>query len=77
MKDINKSYLFASFTIIFWGTSASAFKIGLRHIDYFQLLFIWIILGEKIFITTLFGLILIIAGIFVQQLKRKTLRYEK
>ncbi|MFO7827974.1 MAG: DMT family transporter [Bacteroidales bacterium] len=38
MKNDQKAYLFAGFTILFWGTSASAFKIGLRHIDYFQLL---------------------------------------
>jgi len=40
MSKTKKAYLFASFTILFWGTSASAFKIGLRHIDHFQLLFI-------------------------------------
>lgn len=38
MKNDQKAYLFAGFTILFWGTSASAFKIGLRHIDHFQLL---------------------------------------
>jgi len=40
MKNETKAYIFAGLTIIFWGTSASAFKIGLRHVDYFQLLFI-------------------------------------
>lgn len=40
MKNQSKAYLFAGITIIFWATSASAFKIGLRHIDYLQLLFI-------------------------------------
>ena len=40
MKNLSKAYLYAGLTIIFWGTSASAFKIGLKHIDYFQLLFI-------------------------------------
>ena len=40
MKKQTKAYIFAGLTILFWGTSASAFKIGLRHIDYFQLLFI-------------------------------------
>ncbi|OFX21563.1 MAG: hypothetical protein A2041_01245 [Bacteroidetes bacterium GWA2_31_9b] len=39
MKDLNKSYLFAGLTILFWGTSASAFKIGLKYTDYIQLLF--------------------------------------
>ena len=36
-----------------------------------SLIFISIILGEKIFVTTLFGLILIVTGIFIQQVKRK------
>ena len=40
MTNQQKAYLFAGFTILFWGTSASAFKIGLRHIDYLQLLFV-------------------------------------
>lgn len=40
MKDQNRAYLFAGLTILFWGTSASAFKIGLQYLDYFQLLFI-------------------------------------
>jgi drug/metabolite transporter (DMT)-like permease len=40
MKKQSKAYLYAGLTILFWGTSASAFKIGLRYIDYFQLLFI-------------------------------------
>src|SRR6056297_1879949 len=38
MNNKQKGYLFAGLTIIFWGTSASAFKIGLRYIDHFQLL---------------------------------------
>jgi drug/metabolite transporter (DMT)-like permease len=36
-----------------------------------SLVFISIILNEKIFITTLFGLTLIVTGIVVQQVKRK------
>lgn len=40
-----------------------------------QSIFIGIILKEKIFITTIFGLILIIIGIFIQYAKNK--RYEK
>jgi len=35
-----KAYGLAALTILFWSTSASAFKIGLRHIDHYQLLFI-------------------------------------
>ena len=40
MRNHSKAYLYAGLTIIFWGTSASAFKLGLRYIDYFQLLFV-------------------------------------
>lgn len=40
MKSQNKAYIYAGLTILFWGTSASAFKIGLKYLDYFQLLFI-------------------------------------
>lgn len=40
MKDREKAYVYAGLTILFWGTSASAFKIGLQYLDYFQLLFI-------------------------------------
>lgn len=40
MKSQGKAYIFAGLTILFWGTSASAFKIGLKYLDYFQLLFI-------------------------------------
>ncbi len=40
MKDKKKAFFYAGLTILFWGTSASAFKIGLRYLDYFQLLFI-------------------------------------
>lgn len=40
MSNNKKAYLYAGFAILFWATSASAFKIGLRYLDYFQLLFI-------------------------------------
>jgi drug/metabolite transporter (DMT)-like permease len=35
-----KAYIFAVLTILCWSTIASAFKLTLRYIDYFQLLFI-------------------------------------
>jgi len=38
MNNTQKGYLYAGLTILFWGTSASAFKIGLRYVDYIQLL---------------------------------------
>jgi drug/metabolite transporter (DMT)-like permease len=43
MKDKKRAFLYAGLTILFWGTSASAFKIGLKHLDYFQLLFVAIL----------------------------------
>lgn len=39
MRSQHKAYLFAGIAIFFWSTVASAFKIGLRHLDYFHLLF--------------------------------------
>lgn len=40
MNNQQKAYFLAGFTILFWGTSATAFKIGLKHIDSYQLLLI-------------------------------------
>lgn len=39
MKDQRKSYVYASLVVLFWGTSATAFKIGLNFLNYIQLLF--------------------------------------
>ena len=39
MEKQNKAYFCASAAVIFWATSASAFKISLRYIDVFSLLF--------------------------------------
>lgn len=40
MKDTHKSYLFASLTIIFWSTVATAFKVALGNASIPQLLFV-------------------------------------
>ncbi|MBN1988971.1 MAG: DMT family transporter [Bacteroidales bacterium] len=40
MNSTNRSYLYAGLTILFWATSATAFKIALRHVDHVQLLFL-------------------------------------
>ncbi|HQB78021.1 MAG TPA: DMT family transporter [Tenuifilaceae bacterium] len=40
MNSVNRSYLYAGLTILFWATSATAFKIALRHVDHVQLLFL-------------------------------------
>jgi len=39
MKNQKLAYILAGFVILFWGTSATAFKIGLRYFNFLQLLF--------------------------------------
>lgn len=39
MERQKKAYLYAGIAVLLWSTSASAFKISLRHIDVFSLLF--------------------------------------
>ncbi len=39
MKNQKLAYTLAGFVILFWGTSATAFKIGLRYLNFLQLLF--------------------------------------
>ena len=40
MTDQTKAYLYAGAAIFFWSTVASAFKVGLQHINFIQFLFI-------------------------------------
>ena len=40
MNNNKRAYVFALIAVFFWGTSASAFKIGLKYLDHFQLLFL-------------------------------------
>lgn len=40
MKNQTKAYLFASLTVFFWSTVATAFKIALRDMHYIQLLMV-------------------------------------
>jgi drug/metabolite transporter (DMT)-like permease len=40
MTNQKRAYLYAGIAIFFWSTVASAFKIALRHLDFYQLLFI-------------------------------------
>ncbi|MBI9055381.1 MAG: EamA family transporter [Bacteroidales bacterium] len=70
MLKSKKAYLYAGLAILFWGTSASAFKIGLRYLDHYQLLFI------ASFTSTvfLFGIILFQKKNWkIKQIKRKEL----
>ncbi len=39
MTDQRKAYLYAGIAIFFWSTVASAFKVGLQHINFIQFLF--------------------------------------
>ena len=39
MATQKRAYLYACITVLFWSTSASAFKISLRYLDVFSLLF--------------------------------------
>jgi drug/metabolite transporter (DMT)-like permease len=70
MLKSKKAYLYAGLAILFWGISASAFKIGLRYLDHYQLLFI------ASFTSTffLFGIIIFQKKIWkIKQIKRKEL----
>lgn len=50
-KSQSRAYFLASFVVFFWGTSATAFKIGLRHTDPIQLLF-WSSLSASLILFT-------------------------
>ncbi|HCT30916.1 MAG TPA: EamA family transporter [Bacteroidales bacterium] len=57
MKNQKLAYLFAGFVILFWGTSATAFKIGLKFLNFIQLLF-W---------ASLFAMIILFVVLLVQR----------
>lgn len=40
MTNQNKATIYAGLAVLFWSTAATAFKIGLKHIDFIQLLFV-------------------------------------
>lgn len=56
MKNQKLAYILAGFVILFWGTSATAFKIGLRYFNFLQLLF-W---------ASLFAMVILFIVILVQ-----------
>lgn len=53
MKNQQKAYLLASIVVLFWGTAAVAFKIGLAHFNYIQLLFWSSLVSVLILLTVL------------------------
>ena len=64
MKNQKIAYTFAGFVILFWGTSATAFKIGLQYFNFIQLLF-W----ASLFATIILFFVLIFQGKFLQIFK--------
>ncbi len=56
MKNQKLAYTLAIFVILFWGTSAAAFKIGLRYFNFLQLLF-W---------ASLFAMVILFVVVLVQ-----------
>lgn len=56
-KSARKAYLFATLAVLFWSTSPTAFKLGLRFQDSYQLL-----TGASLASFSVLGIILIIQG---------------
>jgi len=54
LKNQSKAYLYAGITIAFWSTVATAFKIGLRHLDFLHLLFFSSVFSFAIFFAIAF-----------------------
>lgn len=59
MKNQNKAYILAILTVLFWSTIATAFKLSLKYLDNFQLLFY-----SSLFSCIVLFIILIITGKF-------------
>lgn len=53
MKDNNKALLFTAIAVTSWSTVASAFKIGLRHYSYFELILVSALTATAIFAVVL------------------------
>jgi drug/metabolite transporter (DMT)-like permease len=53
MHKQSKAYLYAAFTVLFWSTIASAFKISLRFLDVLPLLFLASVVSTIIFFCNL------------------------
>jgi drug/metabolite transporter (DMT)-like permease len=56
-SSARKAYLFAILAVLFWSTSPTAFKLGLRHLDTWQLL-----TGASISSTLVLGIMTIVRG---------------
>jgi drug/metabolite transporter (DMT)-like permease len=58
-SSARKAYLFAILAVLFWSTSPTAFKLGLRHLDTWQLL-----TGATLSSTLVLGIMTILRGNF-------------
>ena len=58
-KSARKAYLFALLAVLFWSTSPTAFKLGLRYMDTWQLL-----TGASLSSTLVLGLLVVLRGKF-------------
>ncbi|MCK4583918.1 DMT family transporter [candidate division WOR-3 bacterium] len=63
MKKQKQAYIYAIIAVLFWSTVASAFKVSLRYVDVFQLLFF----------SSLFSVVILFIILFIQN-KLKLLR---
>jgi drug/metabolite transporter (DMT)-like permease len=58
-SSARKAYLFAILAVLFWSTSPTAFKLGLRHLDTWQLL-----TGATLSSTLVLGIVMLLRGNF-------------
>ena len=49
MKDSSKSLIYIAIAVASWSTVASAFKIGLRHYSYYELLLVAAVTASMLF----------------------------
>ena len=53
MTDNRRSYIYAVLTVIFWSTVASAFKLTLRHLDVYQMIFFSVLTSTVLMFTVM------------------------
>ncbi|MCK4879691.1 MAG: DMT family transporter [Bacteroidales bacterium] len=72
LKSARKAYLFALLAVLFWSTSPTAFKLGLRFIDTWQLL-----TGATLVSTVVLGILTVAKGKFhsLKTFSRKELAF--
>lgn len=66
MKKQKQAYIYAIIAVLFWSTVASAFKVSLRYVDVFQLLFF----------SSLFSVVILFIILFIQNKLKLLQTYE-